>query len=241
MPFVQAGTAAIGRIRIRNGQGTPPAGPQPHPQTPQRVTRDAFKGGCPPKPRRLAPRPRPRKELRAKTLNAKGIEPETPFRTPDPPKTRDADQRHAKGRRQTHMGPSAAFLLCGRRESPRKRKGSPLGSPSPRCLCSASPPRARATRPGGRRRPSLPQGRPCRTIGAGRLNFRVRYGSGCAPAAIAAGPRGALRRGLLRGGVALQGALGAAQRLRKGSLENGRERRGLLNGPEGLGRLVAPG
>ena len=129
MPFVQAGTAAIGRIRIRNSQGTPPAGPQPHPQTPQRVTRDAFKGGCPPKPRRLAPRPRPRKELRAKTLNAKGIEPETPFRTPDPPKTRDADQRHAKGRRQTHMGPSAAFLLCGRRESPRKRKGALSGPP----------------------------------------------------------------------------------------------------------------
>ena len=35
-----------------------------------------------------------------------------------------------------------------------------------------------------------------------------------------------MRRGLLRGGVALQGAMGAAQRLRKGSLENGRERRG---------------
>ena len=80
---------------------------------------------------------------------------------------------------------------------PRKRKGGPSRVPLPRCLSRASPPRARATRPGGRRRPSLPQGRPCSTIGAGRLNFRVRYGSGCAPAARAAGPRGALRRGLL--------------------------------------------
>ena len=76
-------------------------------------------------------------------------------------------------------------------------KGDPLGSPSPVAHVRASPPRARATRPGGRRRPSLPQGRPCSTLGAGRLNFRVRYGSGCAPAAVAAGPRGALRRGLL--------------------------------------------
>ena len=37
------------------------------------------------------------------------------------------------------------------------------------------------------------------------------------------------------------GALGAAQRSRKVSLENGRERRGRLTCPEGLGRLVAPG
>ena len=48
-----------------------------------------------------------------------------------------------------------------------------------------------AARPAGRRRPALPQGRPCSTIGAGGLNFRVRYGTGCAPAALAAGPRGA--------------------------------------------------
>ena len=87
-------------------------------------------------------------------------------------------------------------------KSPANEKGDPLGSPSPRCSCRASPPPARATRPGGRRRPALPQGRPCSTIGAGRLNFRVRYGSGCAPAAVAAGPRGALRRGQLRAGGA---------------------------------------
>ena len=84
-----------------------------------------------------------------------------------------------------------------------KRKRDPEGSLFPGTWCRASPPRARATRPGGRRRPSLPQGRPCSTIGAGRLNFRVRYGSGCAPAAVAAGPRGALRRGLRKGGAAL--------------------------------------
>ena len=94
----------------------------------------------------------------------------------------------------------AAFCLRGAPESPQTKEGDPLGSPSPRCLSRVSPPLARATRPGGRRRPSLPQGRPCSTLGAGRLNFRVRYGSGCAPAAVAAGPRGALRRGLRGGG-----------------------------------------
>ena len=113
------------------------------------------------------------------------------------------------------------------RKASANEKGDPLGSPSPVAHVRASPPRARATRPGGRRRPSLPQGRPCSTLGAGRLNFRVRYGSGCAPAARAAGPRGALRRGLLEGGWRSQGALGAAQRLRKSSLENGRSGGGL--------------
>ena len=116
---------------------------------------------------------------------------------------------------------------------PRKRKGDPLGSPSPGASVRASPPRARATPPGGRRRPALPQGRPCSTIGAGRLNFRVRYGSGCAPAARAAGPRGALRRGLLGRGWRSQGALGAAQRLRKRLFENGRKRRGRMCVPKG--------
>ena len=117
-------------------------------------------------------------------------------------------------------------LLEAHDTSPANEKGTPKGPLFPGALCRASPPRARATRPGGRRRPSLPQGRPCSTIGAGRLNFRVRYGSGCAPAAVAAGPRGALRRGLLEAGRRSQGALGAAQRLRKPLLENGRERRG---------------
>ena len=34
------------------------------------------------------------------------------------------------------------------------------------------------------RRPTLPGGLPPSTIGAGRLNFRVRNGNGCIPAAI---------------------------------------------------------
>ena len=114
----------------------------------------------------------------------------------------------------------------GAGKAPQTKRGT-LSGPSSQVLSCASPPRARATRPGGRRRPSLPQGRPCSTIGAGRLNFRVRYGSGCAPAAVAAGPRGALRRGLREAGRRSQGALGAAQRSRKPLLENGRERRGL--------------
>ena len=75
--------------------------------------------------------------------------------------------------------------------APQTQKG-PVG---PFQLVAARTRPPRATRPGGRRRPSLPQGRPCSTLGAGGLNFRVRYGTGCAPAALAAGPRGALRRG----------------------------------------------
>ena len=35
-----------------------------------------------------------------------------------------------------------------------------------------------------RRRPSLPHGPPCSTIGAERLNFRVRNGTGCFPDAL---------------------------------------------------------
>ena len=35
-----------------------------------------------------------------------------------------------------------------------------------------------------RRRPSLPHGPPCSTIGAERLNFRVRNGAGCFPFAM---------------------------------------------------------
>ena len=35
-----------------------------------------------------------------------------------------------------------------------------------------------------RRRPSLPHGLPCSTIGAERLNFRVRNGTGCFPDAL---------------------------------------------------------
>ena len=91
---------------------------------------------------------------------------------------------------------------------PQTKGGTPSGPPPPRRPVRASPPPARATRPGGRRRPSLPQGRPCSTFGAGRLNFRVRHGSGCAPAARAAGPRGALRRGLRKGGEALRAPWG---------------------------------
>ena len=99
------------------------------------------------------------------------------------------------------------FFFAKTREAPANEKGGPPRVP-PRRPVRASPPSARATRPGGRRRPSLPQGRPCSTFGAGRLNFRVRHGSGCAPAARAAGPRGALRRGQRRGGSALRAPWG---------------------------------
>ena len=65
---------------------------------------------------------------------------------------------------------------------PRTQKG-PLAGPS------VSP--RRHARHGGGRRPGLPRGRPRSTLGAGGLNFRVRDGTGCAPAAKAARPRGA--------------------------------------------------
>ena len=183
---------------------------------------DSRTRSSPAKPRELAPRPWPDKEQGAKTSNAKGIEPEAPFRTPTRQKTRDADRRHAKGRRQTRearaRGPErkrppapegAGGLSSSRRRGGRPQtKGGTPRVPPPRRPARASPPPARATRPGGRRRPSLPQGRPCSTFGAGRLNFRVRHGSGCAPAARAAGPRGALRRGLRKGGEALRAPWG---------------------------------
>ena len=179
---------------------------------------DSRTRSSPAKPRELAPRPWPDKELGAKTSNAEGIEPETPSRTPTRQKraTRIGDMQ--KGRRQTRearaRGPErkrppapegAGGLSSSRKRGgrPQTKGGDPLGSPPPRHPVRASPPPARATHPGGRRRPSLPQGRPCSTFGAGRLNFRVRHGSGCAPAARAAGPRGALRRGQRRGGSAL--------------------------------------
>ena len=46
-----------------------------------------------------------------------------------------------------------------------------------------------------RRRPTLPGGLPPSTIGAGRLNFRVRDGNGCDPAALATETLGFQRAG----------------------------------------------
>ena len=82
---------------------------------------------------------------------------------------------------------------------PQKRKKAPRGLP-----CE--------TRPPGGRRPTLPRGLPRSTLGAGGLNFRVRYGTGCAPAAPAAGPRAAL---LAFAPAPPSGALGAAWRWRE--------------------------
>src|SRR3989442_1098488 len=38
-----------------------------------------------------------------------------------------------------------------------------------------------------RRRPTLPQGYPCSTMGPGGLNYRVRDGNGCGPSGMIAG------------------------------------------------------
>ena len=185
-----------------------------------------------PRPTRGEPGPRPLHQVRMPTFEGRNVRrragPDSRAGGPIGRRApRAACTRTRKGRRQTRIGSSAAFLLRRAPRSPANERGGPLGSPSPRCLFRASPPLARATRPGGRRRPSLPQGRPCSTLGAGRLNFRVRYGSGCAPAAVAAGPRGALRRGLLWGGEALRAPWGPHSARGSDCLENGRERRDL--------------
>ena len=184
---------------------------------------DSRTRSSPAKPRELAPRPWPDREQGAKTSNAKGIEPEAPFRTPTQKNARrgsatckrpPTDPRSPRKRPRTRKGRPpprgpAAFLLREDAGGARKRKGGPPRVPPlPGALFAPPRPKPCATRPGGRRRPSLPQGRPCSTFGAGRLNFRVRHGSGCAPAARAAGPRGALRRGQRRGGSALRAPWG---------------------------------
>ena len=181
-----------------------------------------------PRPTRGEPGPRPPHQVRTPAFEGRNVRrragPDSRAGGPIGRRApRAACTRTRKGRRQTRMGSSAAFLLCGGRGNARQTKeGDPLGSPSPRCSVRASPPLARATRPGGRRRPTLPQGRPCSTLGAGRLNFRVRYGSGCAPAAVAAGPRGALRRGQLRAGRRSRAPWGPHSAWGSDSLENGR-------------------
>ena len=166
--------------------------------------------------RRPPSEPRPAKNARRGSATCKKAAggPRSPRKRP----------RTRKGRLAPE-GPAASPLRENAGKRPQTKEGDPLGSPSPRRSYRASPPPARATRPGGRRRPTLPQGRPCSTIGAGRLNFRVRYGSGCAPAAVAAGPRGALRRGLRRGGWRSRAPWGPHSAWGKDGLENGRGRR----------------
>ena len=124
-------------------------------------------------------------------------------------RTQKAADRPAWARRRP-----LPFTAGGKR--PQTKGGTLSGPPLPGA--SSAPPRPEPAQraPWGRRRPSLPQGRPCSTLGAGRLNFRVRYGSGCAPAARAAGPRGALRRGL-RGAGRRPGRPGGRTALEEGN------------------------
>src|SRR5207245_10967427 len=82
-----------------------------------------------------------------------------------------------RGRRRAAIGRSSSRLRAYRREH--RREGE--APPSPQCVrdggcCSKS-----------RRRPTLPEGLPSSTIGAGGLHFRVRNGNGCFPAAITTG------------------------------------------------------
>src|SRR5687768_5421595 len=62
-----------------------------------------------------------------------------------------------------------------------------LKARNPGLTCSRGPPsRVALDQRIVRRRPTLPQPLGCSTIGAERLNFRVRDGSGCFPFAMAA-------------------------------------------------------
>ena len=61
-----------------------------------------------------------------------------------------------------------------------------------------------------RRRPTLPHDPSCSTIGAGRLNYRVRYGTGCFPSAKATGKT----MGPVRLGATPAWGLGAVQWMR---------------------------
>ena len=65
-----------------------------------------------------------------------------------------------------------------------------------------------------RRRPTLPDGYPSSTIGAGGLNFRVRDGNGCRPSAIATGK-------VIRSGKPLLGEAGLKGRVVKERARSG--------------------
>ncbi len=70
---------------------------------------------------------------------------------------------------RTHAGRQPRLKGTYRQPPLRNQKGQPEGWP----FCCVV-----------RRRPSLPHGPPCSTIGAERLNFRVRNGAGCFPLAV---------------------------------------------------------
>ena len=114
-----------------------------------------------------------------------------------------------RGSRRPALGPpvrpvAAPVALPGRlraRRTPARRDGAPDGKTEPEDMdpnATGAPPsrggrkrRGAPTEFGGRssseirRRPTLPGGEPPSTIGAGRLNFRVRDGNGCDSAAMA--------------------------------------------------------
>ena len=71
------------------------------------------------------------------------------------------------------------------KQNPRLRRGSDSSAYSIGKMCTT---REDAGKNRGWQRPTLPRGRPRSTIGAGRLNFRVRNVTGCTPAAIATNP-----------------------------------------------------
>jgi hypothetical protein len=84
--------------------------------------------------------------------------------------------RHGRAGLGGHLVPPLSFLLAAQWAS---------ALVSAYCLQCSMPPRRAASKERFPRRPTLPQGPPCSTIGAGGLNFRVRNVAGCTPSAIA--------------------------------------------------------
>ena len=144
------------------------------------------------------------------------------------------------GKRKGLLNRENSLQSMEREKAHANEKGDPLGPPSPGA--PSAPPRPepaqRAPGAGGalvshRVAPAVPSALAGLTSGFG-------MGPGVPRPPEPPAPGGRCGAGCL-GGRRSQGALGAAQRLRKDSLENGRERRGRMTCPEGLGRLVAPG
>ena len=144
MPFMQAPNSRSRQNSNPNGQGTPPAGPQPHPQMPQRVTgapQSPLSEVCPPKHSKGKGCAR----SRAKTSNAKGVEPETPFRTPtrrkratrigDMQKAADNPRRPRKRPRTRKAarprGGRRPFFFAKTQDTPANERGGPLRVPLP--------------------------------------------------------------------------------------------------------------
>ncbi len=106
------------------------------------------------------------------------------------------DPSMAPGRHPSRRRPKAGRADHAEKEGPRQHATGPSTDLRPSIPKRATPPSGTLGGVGFekiRRRPTLPGGYPPSTIGAGRLNFRVRDGNGCDSAAMATGNLAQLR------------------------------------------------